>query len=101
MQLFEAVVLSFINTLIITGIFVIRIVRGRKTRLYGPVLYNLDKSGALREAHPDSVPLEEVKAIQERILREIKPTIPRLKKTTVVLFAAIILITQLIIFLSV
>jgi len=96
MQLLEAVVLSVINTLIITSIFMIRIIPGRKVRIYGPVIYIFDKSGVLGEAPPNSIPLKDMEALRERILSEVKSTrSPRLKKTMIALFTAIISLCNL------
>jgi len=100
MQLLEAVVISLINTLIVIGIHITRIRLQGKVRIYGPIAYKLDESNTLKEIPSNSIPIEKIKALQEKILSEIKPNRPSiLNKTTIILFAAIIFIIQLIIFL--
>ena len=100
MQLFEAVIISTISTIIIIVLYWIRAKHKEKVSLYGPVAYKLDESGSLREIPSDSVPIKDTKALREKILSEVKLTkSPMLEKPTVIFFALTIFIVQLIILL--
>ncbi len=100
MQLLEAVLVSFINTMIVVALCGVITRYRRRVKLYGPFAYKLDESGALKEISADSVPIGVVETLRQKILSEVKlPESIMLKKATLVLFALMIFVIQLIILL--
>jgi len=97
MELFEALVISFINTVIVLALHGIKV----KTRIevYGPFSYELDESGALKELQAQHIPIEFAETLRKKILSEIEPS--KNRKLAIVIFALMIFIIQLVILLSV
>jgi hypothetical protein len=99
-QLLEALLVSSIGTMIVVALHGVRTRYRKRVKLYGPLVYKLDDSGALKEISADSVPIGVVETLRQRILSEVKlPESIMLKKPALVLFALAIFLTQLIILL--
>lgn len=102
MELFEALVISFINTVIILALHGIKVKTRGSIKVYGPFSYELDESGVLKEVQAQHVPIEFVEKLREKILSEIKQSKTTMnRKLAIAIFALTIFIIQLIILLSV
>jgi hypothetical protein len=100
MQLLEAVLASSINTMIVVALYGVRTRYRKRVKLYGPFAYKLDDSGALKEISADYIPIGVVETLRQRILSEVKvPESTMLRKPTIIFFALIIFVIQLIILL--
>jgi len=102
MQFVEAVVISFINTIIIVALHVIRTRHRQRVKFHGPFAYKLDETGTLTEISADSVPTGVWETLREKILSEARPLQSLMfRKSTHVFFALTIFIVQLIILLMI
>ncbi|MEM3832833.1 MAG: hypothetical protein QW128_04435 [Thermoprotei archaeon] len=101
MELLEALVLSFIGTMIVTPLYVIQVKRIRKVKVYDPFFYKLDESGALKEVTAESIPEELIEALRQKVLSEFKPPSKTRQMLPIIIFALAIFIIYMIILLSI
>jgi flagellar biogenesis protein FliO len=99
-QVLEAMTISLIITLVIVAVYIVRIKYRKKVKVLGPFAYKLDESGVPEEISADSIPSEVSYAVREKILKDVARTYPAvLKKNSVLVFAMMIFIIQLIVLL--
>lgn len=101
MELFEALVISFINMIIVLALYGIRVKTKRKVEVHGPFLYKLDDSGALKEATAESISKELIETLRQKVRNEFKPPNKTMQRLPIIIFALTIFIIQVTILLSV
>ncbi|MDI6847901.1 MAG: hypothetical protein QMD23_07255 [Candidatus Bathyarchaeia archaeon] len=95
MELFEALVISFINTVIVSTLCGIKVKTRRKVEVHGPFLYKLDNSGTLKVT-AESIPKELSETLRQKILNEIiRPPNKTMQRLHIIIFALIIFTIQL------
>jgi len=68
MEMFEAMVISFINTVIVLALCLIKMRKKRKVEVYGPFVYELDNLGTLKEVvGAEPIPAELVETLRLKI----------------------------------
>lgn len=102
MELSEAVLVSLISTAMIVVAHLFRTKYRRRVKVYGPFAYRLKESDTLTEIPAGSIPSEVVDALREKMLNRFKrPEGLMLSKGALAIFALIVFLVQLMIFLTI
>jgi hypothetical protein len=86
-ELFKAMVISFINTVIVLALCLIKMRIKRKVEVYGPFVYELDNSGNLEVVGAEAIPAELVETLRLKILNKFKPSDKSIHKLTIAILA--------------
>ncbi len=102
MELSEAVLVSLISTAMILVAHMLRTKYRRGIRVYGPFAYRLKESDTLTEIPAGSIPSKLVDTLREERLNRFKrPETIMLRKSALAIFALIVFLVQLMIFLTI